>query len=131
MTDTEQLKTNSNYVPHFLEKFAFGMGDFWTSIAYNAMATYLTMFYTDIVGISAGTAAMILLSVRFIIAVWDLIVGVLVDRSYQVQRRQSTALGPQSWHFVWHQFHFAVHQSVCWVKFSDGRCLRLWDLLCR
>lgn len=81
MTDTEQLKTNSNYVPHFLEKFAFGMGDFWTSIAYNAMATYLTMFYTDIVGISAGTAAMILLSVRFIIAVWDLIVGVLVDRT--------------------------------------------------
>ena len=32
----------------FLTKFAFGMCDFWTSIGNIAMATYLTMFYTEI-----------------------------------------------------------------------------------
>lgn len=73
---------SSNYTPKFLEKFAFGMGDFWTSLGYNSIATYLTMYYTDIVGISAATAAIILLSVRFIIAIWDLIIGVLVDRTH-------------------------------------------------
>ncbi|WP_125707261.1 MFS transporter [Lacticaseibacillus porcinae] len=77
-----KVNDESDYRPKFLEKFAFGMGDFWTSIAYNAMATYLTMFYTDVVGIKAATAAIILLSVRFIIAVWDIIVGILVDRTH-------------------------------------------------
>ncbi|WP_334352302.1 MFS transporter [Companilactobacillus sp. HBUAS56257] len=86
MTQTQSKKitqtADSNYAPKFLEKFAFGMGDFWTSLGYNSIATYLTMFYTDIVGISAATAAIILLSVRFVIAIWDLIIGVLVDRTH-------------------------------------------------
>ncbi|WEV64836.1 MFS transporter [Bifidobacterium sp. ESL0732] len=65
----------------FLTKFAFGMGDFWTSIGNIAMATYLTMFYTDVVKFSPAMIASMLLVVRVIAAFWDLLVGILVDRT--------------------------------------------------
>ncbi|WP_353336376.1 MFS transporter [Bifidobacterium psychraerophilum] len=65
----------------FLTKFAFGMGDFWTSIGNIAMSTYLTMFYTDVVKLSPSMVAMMLLVVRMAVALWDLMVGVLVDRT--------------------------------------------------
>ncbi|NMM93821.1 MFS transporter [Bifidobacterium oedipodis] len=64
-----------------LTKFAFGMGDFWTSIGNIAMATYLTMFYTDVVHLSASMVASMLLVVRLAVAFWDLSVGVLVDQT--------------------------------------------------
>lgn len=66
MEEKEQIKQSdpANYKPKFLEKFAFGMGDFWTSIVYTAFSTYLTMFYTDVVGIKAAAVAWLLLLVR-------------------------------------------------------------------
>lgn len=73
---------DANYHPNLTEKLAFGMGDFWTSIVYTAFSSYLTMFYTDVVGIAAATVAWLLLVVRLIIAVWDIIVGVAVDRTH-------------------------------------------------
>lgn len=65
----------------FLMKFAFGMGDFWTSIGNIAMATYLTMFYTDVVRLSPSMVASMLLVVRLVVAFWDLTVGILVDQT--------------------------------------------------
>lgn len=65
----------------FMTKFAFGMGDFWTSIGNIAMATYLTMFYTDVVHLSASMVASMLLIVRLAVAFWDLAVGILVDQT--------------------------------------------------
>lgn len=65
----------------FLTKFAFGMGDFWTSIGNIAMATYLTMFYTDVVRLSPSMVASMLLVVRLVVAFWDLTVGILVDQT--------------------------------------------------
>ncbi|MBT1175029.1 MFS transporter [Bifidobacterium sp. LC6] len=65
----------------FLTKFAFGMGDFWTSIGNIAMSTYLTMFYTDVVRLSPAMVASMLLIVRLVVAFWDLTVGILVDQT--------------------------------------------------
>lgn len=57
------------------------MGDFWTSIGNIAMATYLTMFYTDVVRLSPSMVASMLLVVRLVVAFWDLTVGILVDQT--------------------------------------------------
>ncbi|PLS27819.1 MFS transporter [Bifidobacterium parmae] len=65
----------------FLTRFAFGMGDFWTSIGNIAMSTYLTMFYTDVVRLDPSMIAMMLLVVRLAVAFWDLSVGILVDQT--------------------------------------------------
>lgn len=73
--------TSANVQVSLKERFAFGMGDFWTSIVYTSMTTYLIMFYTDIVGISAAVIGSIMLIIRFIDAFWDLGVGALVDRT--------------------------------------------------
>lgn len=62
-------------------RFAFGMGDFWTSIGNIAMSTYLTMFYTDVVRLSPTMVATMLLVVRLAVAFWDLSVGILVDQT--------------------------------------------------
>lgn len=63
------------------EEFAFGMGDFWTSIGNIAMATYLTMFYTDVIHLNPANVAFMLLLVRLAAAIWDVVVGVLIDRT--------------------------------------------------
>lgn len=65
-----------------LTKFAFGVGDFWTSIGNIALAIYLTMFYTDVVHLSASMVASMLLIVRIVVACWDLMVGALVDQTH-------------------------------------------------
>lgn len=79
--DSNSTTEDANYHPKLIEKLAFGSGDFWTSIVYTAFSSYLTMFYTDVVGIAAASVAWLLLVVRLIIAVWDIIVGVSVDRT--------------------------------------------------
>lgn len=78
--NSNKVISNESNIP-LLEKFAYGMGDFWTSIVYTAMATYLVIFYTDVVGISAAAVGTIMLAVRFLDAIFDLSVGALVDRT--------------------------------------------------
>lgn len=76
-----QSDVNQSNKLSFLAKFAFGMGDFWTSIGNIAMSTYLTMFYTDAVRLSPAMVASMLLIVRLAVAFWDLTVGILVDQT--------------------------------------------------
>ncbi|MBI5259718.1 MAG: MFS transporter [Burkholderiales bacterium] len=63
-----------------LEKIAFGMGNFFPTAvtATSGMAMY---FYTDVAGFSAAFIGTMLLLVRVGDAVWDLMVGRLVDRT--------------------------------------------------
>lgn len=63
-----QSDVNQSNKLSFLAKFAFGMGDFWTSIGNIAMSTYLTMFYTDVVRLSPAMVASMLLIVRLAVA---------------------------------------------------------------
>jgi GPH family glycoside/pentoside/hexuronide:cation symporter len=62
------------------EKIAFGLGNFFPTavVATSGMAMY---FYTDVAGFSVAFIGAMLLFVRIGDAVWDLVVGRLVDRT--------------------------------------------------
>jgi len=63
------------------ERFGYAIGDFSTNIIWTAITTFLTFFYTDIVGISAGIVGTILLVTRLLDGVADVGIGALVDRT--------------------------------------------------
>ncbi|WP_411344403.1 MFS transporter [Paenibacillus sp. WLX1005] len=65
----------------FRERFGYGIGDLATNLIYASMASFLTFFYTDTVGISAGVIGTIMLLARVLDAVLDLVMGVAVDKT--------------------------------------------------
>lgn len=63
------------------EKIAYGLGDLGNNVAYGAMGFYLVFFLTDVAGLSPVWAGYIFMVVRMWNAVFDLIIGVLSDRT--------------------------------------------------
>lgn len=63
------------------EKIGFGLGDMASNIVYQAMANVMLYFYTDVYGITAAAAGMLMLLVRFFDAVIDPAIGAIADRT--------------------------------------------------
>lgn len=63
------------------EKIAYGLGDLGNNVAYGAMGFYLVFFLTDVAGLSALWAGYIFMIVRMWNAVFDLIIGVISDKT--------------------------------------------------
>jgi GPH family glycoside/pentoside/hexuronide:cation symporter len=74
MPDTQQRLTIN-------EKLAYGLGDAAANFVFQTQITFLLFFYTDVFGITAGTAGTILLVSRIFDAFNDPVVGALADRS--------------------------------------------------
>lgn len=64
----------------FGEKSAYGAGDLASNLVYVAVGSYLTFFYTDIVGISAAVVGTIFLVSRIFDGVSDLLVGFIMEK---------------------------------------------------
>ena len=65
----------------FKERVSFGIGDFGTNLMYALMVTFLTYFYTNVVGISAALTGTIMFGARVLDGILNLIVGTLMDRT--------------------------------------------------
>jgi len=63
------------------EKFGFGLGDMSSNIVFQAVANVLMYFYTDVYGITAAAASMLLLVVGILDAVIDPPIGAAADRT--------------------------------------------------
>ncbi|MBC1906093.1 MFS transporter [Listeria booriae] len=68
------------YKLSWLQRIGFGSGDMAQNLIYNTVSTYLLFFYTNVFGLNPGSAATMFLVVRIIDAVWDPIVGTIVDK---------------------------------------------------
>ncbi|BEL04682.1 MFS transporter [Actinoplanes sichuanensis] len=62
-------------------KLAYGWGSLGNNIIYGFVATYLALFYTDELGITAAAASLLFLVVRVVDALFDPVMGLLVDRT--------------------------------------------------
>ncbi|MDR0895884.1 MAG: MFS transporter [Prevotellaceae bacterium] len=67
------------YKLSWLERIAFGSGDMAQNFIYQTVTTYLLYFYTNVYGLDPAFAAAMFLGVRIIDAIWDPILGALVD----------------------------------------------------
>ncbi|MGT2935912.1 MFS transporter [Streptococcus castoreus] len=65
----------------FLERFAYGTGDFAVNIVYSAITTFLLFYYTDVVKINPAAVGSIMLFSRLFDGVTDIIMGIIVDRT--------------------------------------------------
>jgi glycoside/pentoside/hexuronide:cation symporter, GPH family len=65
----------------FLEKVGYSLGDGAANFVFMTMILFQTNFYTDVFGITAGTAATILLVARLWDAFADPFVGIAADRT--------------------------------------------------
>ena len=68
------------YKLSWVQRFGFGSGDLAQNLIYQTVAQYLLIFYTNVFGLPAATAAVMFLIVRLIDVVWDPIVGTFVDK---------------------------------------------------
>lgn len=67
--------------PKHKELFGFGLGGIGLYGAWTLVGTFLTFYYTDIIGISAAVVGTLMLIVRFMDGVADIGMGVVVDRT--------------------------------------------------
>jgi Na+/melibiose symporter-like transporter len=65
----------------FFEKAAYSGGDAAANFVFMTMILFQLNFYTDVFGLTAGTAAVILLAPRLWDAFFDPIMGILADRT--------------------------------------------------
>jgi len=68
------------YKLSMVQRIGFGSGDLAQNLIYQTVSMYLLIFYTNVFGIPAATAAVMFLVVRLIDVVWDPIVGAFVDK---------------------------------------------------
>lgn len=63
-----------------VQRIGFGAGDLAQNLIYQTVSMYLLIFYTNVFGLPAATAAVMFLIVRLVDVVWDPIVGAFVDK---------------------------------------------------
>ena len=63
------------------EKIGYSLGDAAANFVFMTMILFQANFYTDVMGLAAGTAGMVLLIPRLWDAFFDPIMGVLADRT--------------------------------------------------
>ncbi len=67
------------------EKIGYSLGDTAANIAWRSITTFLLVFYTDVFGISAAAAGLLLLLARISDGGLDVVVGMLADRTQSRQ----------------------------------------------
>ena len=81
----KETNMNPNAKLSFLERFAYGMGDYAGNLVYSAISAFLLVYYTNVVGASAAAAASIIAISKFFDGVSDLIMGDLATSCSQQQ----------------------------------------------
>ncbi|MDR3328714.1 MAG: MFS transporter [Prevotellaceae bacterium] len=80
LQNSTQAEAKGFYKLSWRERIAFGSGDLAQNIIYQTVTTYLLFFYTNVYGLNPAIAAAMFLGVRIVDAIWDPIVGALIDK---------------------------------------------------
>ena len=80
ISKTTTIESRGFYKLTALQRIGFGSGDLAQNLIYQTVAQYLLIFYTNVFGLPAATAAIMFLIVRLVDVVWDPLVGAFVDK---------------------------------------------------
>lgn len=78
----EKINKNSNARLSFLERFAYGIGDYAGNLIYSAITAFLLVYYTNVVGADVKAAASLIAVSKFLDGISDLIMGYIVDHTH-------------------------------------------------
>ncbi|WP_209565946.1 MFS transporter [Flavobacterium sp. 1355] len=73
--------SNTSQKLSVLEKIGYGLGDFAANLTFQTLLTFLAFFYTDVYKIPAGTASIIIFIGGFAGAFFNIVIGVIADRT--------------------------------------------------
>lgn len=65
-----------------LALFAYGLGDFASSMCWTFIGSYLSVFYTDILGLAPAIASVLMMCARISDALFDPIFGAIAERTH-------------------------------------------------
>jgi len=71
----------SNQKLSVLEKIGYSLGDLAANLIFQTLVTFLAFFYTDVYKIPAGTASFIITFFGFVGAFFNVIMGIIADRT--------------------------------------------------
>nr|WP_306253264.1 MFS transporter [Parvularcula sp. IMCC14364] len=77
----ETLQTVTETKPSLSEKLGYGMGDTASNIVFQGVNILLLYFYTDVMGLSPATVALIFIGVRIWDTINDPLMGIIADRT--------------------------------------------------
>jgi GPH family glycoside/pentoside/hexuronide:cation symporter len=80
LTTQKESESKGFYKLSWIQRIGFGSGDLAQNLIYQTVAQYLLIFYTNVYGLPAATAAVMFLIVRIVDVLWDPIVGAYVDK---------------------------------------------------
>lgn len=78
----KQTDMSPNAKLSFLERFAYGLGDYAGNLVYSAITAFLLVYYTNVVGVSAGAAASIIAISKIFDGISDLVMGYIIDHTH-------------------------------------------------
>ena len=78
---TQATESNSQKIS-VRERVCYGFGDLASNLAFSALSAFIMYYYTDVAGIAAGAAGMIILISKLFDGVSDVCIGLLVDKTH-------------------------------------------------
>jgi probable glucitol transport protein GutA len=117
MIEAEQLvvtkskdknKSNSRASLSWLERIGYGLGDMSYNIVFQFVNAYLLFYYTDVGGIHPAVIATLFLVVRVLDAIFDPIMGVILDKT-------NTRWGRARPYLLWVSLPFALFTFLCFT----------------
>ena len=80
MSSSKEKALDPNAKLSFLERFAYGLGDYSGNLVYSAISAFLLVYYVSVLGVAAEVAASIMAVSKIFDGVSDLIMGRIVDK---------------------------------------------------
>lgn len=80
---TKQLQAmNPNAKLSFLERFAYGLGDYSGNLIYSSISSFLLVYYLTVLGIDSTVAGSVMAISKIFDGISDLVMGRIVDRTH-------------------------------------------------
>lgn len=114
MKSITEHESKGFYKLSWIQRIGFGSGDLAQNLIYQTVAQYLLIFYTNVYGLPAATAAVMFLVVRIVDVLWDPFVGAFVDK-------RSPRLGKYRAYLVLGGIPLTAFAALCfWNGFSGS-----------
>lgn len=81
MTSNQTKTLDPNAKLSFLERFAYGLGDYSANLVYSSISAFLLVYYVSVLGVNAEVAASIMAVSKLLDGISDLVMGRIVDKT--------------------------------------------------
>lgn len=107
--------TNGKVKSSTFEKAVMGIGNVGSNLCWTFMSMYITMYYTNSVGIAAATVGTIMLIARLLDGISDIVFGILIEKAHFKMgkiRPWFVISGPLCGIGLWMSFHVPASLSA-------------------